>query len=167
MLLVKRHPHNRSVNNRADHGRENVWTFCSNEGDHIASATSWKTTHTDTFVFVCQSPVSSPNQPSSITQTVAHVVVSVNFAPRAPGTSSGAPAEDLSALWIEQSGPRASLSGFDCVHAFCFFPFASFFFSIKFFCVLLNLFFGFCFVFVADYTSPHMPEDWRDAVSWT
>lgn len=136
-LLVKRHPLNRSVNSRkTHHGCENSFTFCSNEGDHIASVTFWMTPHKRTqvcvCVFVCQSPIPSLNQPSSITQTVVHVVVSVNFARRVPGTNSGATAEKLSGLWTEKSGPRASLSGFDCVHAFYFFALYLFFLFFSF-----------------------------------
>lgn len=52
-LLVKRHPLNRSVNSRkTHHGCENSFTFCSNEGDHIASVTLWMTPHKRTQVRV-------------------------------------------------------------------------------------------------------------------
>lgn len=58
MLLVKHHPLTRSINTRKrDHGCENSFTFCSNEGDHIASVTFWTTT---TRTFMCQSPATQP-----------------------------------------------------------------------------------------------------------
>lgn len=169
MLLVKRHPHNRSVNNRADHACGNVWTFCSSEGDHIASATFWMTTHTRAHTqthscFVCRSPVSSPNQPSSITQTVAHVVVSVNFA---PGTNSGAPSGGTVGLvnraeWTKSISLWLWLCSCNFASSF-FFLLRPFFFSFpSHFSVSCWIYF-FCCSFVADYTSPHMPERlvWR------
>lgn len=65
-LLVKRHPLN---SRKTHHGCENSFTFCSNEGDHIASVTFWMTPHKRTRVCVCLC-VSLPSRHSTNPQVL-------------------------------------------------------------------------------------------------
>lgn len=130
-LLVKRHPLIRSVNSRkTHHACENSFTFCSNEGDHIASVTFWMTPHKRTQVCVCLC-VSLPSRHSTNPQVLRKLWRT------SWSRWTLLDVCQVQTLVLQQRNCRACeqrrvdqehLSGFDCLHAFYFFCFVSFFF---------------------------------------